>query len=96
VKETETGLAAADAEGRANAENIRTLISQHTDLIEKLGKSERSTEACRDDTEKLGIDLGNKISTLTSTISALDKSVSNRLVAIETTLRIKPPKELTS
>jgi len=67
---------------------------QHADLIEKLGEHGRSTVACREDTEKLGSDLGKKIEGLTAAVFSLDKSVSNRLVAIETTLSIKPPKEL--
>lgn len=93
VAESEGIHATMEAAGRANGESIRILLAQHTDLIQKLGEQKRSTEACHDDTTNLGIDLGAKITELIRSIATLDKSVAVRLTAIETTLKIQPPKE---
>lgn len=93
VKESEIVHASQETEARSNAENIRAILAQHVELVEKLGEQKRRSEAAHDDTERLGIDLGSKIDAQTHAISALDKSVSNRLVAIETTLKLKPPEK---
>lgn len=93
VKESEIAHSRMDAEARANAENIRIVIERQTDLIAKIGEQKRSSETAHDDTERLGIDLGSKIADLTHAIATLDKGVSNRLVAIETTLKLKPPEK---
>lgn len=93
VKESEIAHARIEAEGRANSESCRTLAAHNADILTRLGEQKQRSEAYHDDTERLGIDLGSKIADLTHAIATLDKGVSNRLVAIETTLKLKPPEK---
>lgn len=92
VKLLEEAKAGAEAERDLFRTSIDRLLTQHESLIGQLGRHERSTESCREDTEKLGIDLGVKLSDLTREVGRLNLDLSTRITRVETTLveRIRP------
>lgn len=79
--------ATAKAERAAFQTQITRTLDNQTRLIEQMGEHKRTTEACREDTEQLGIKLGSELHELNHTISAMDKSLSVRLAQVETILK---------
>ncbi len=86
VKELEEAKVKAETERDGFKEITNRLLTQHELMLHELGVHGRSTEACRDDTEKLGIDLGSKISDLTREVSKLNLDLSTRITRVETTI----------
>lgn len=87
VATLETESAAARAERAAFQSQITRMLDNQTALIERLGEQKRSTEACREDTEQLGIKLGSELHELNHTVSEMDKHLSVRLAQVETILK---------
>lgn len=83
--ETESGVARTERQHLQR--ELTRMVDNVTSLTKDLGRHERGTDQCREDTEKLGINLGSEIHKLTSTVSDLDKHLSVRLAQVETILR---------
>lgn len=66
---------------------ITRILDTQTRVLEAMGEHKNSVTVCREDTEKLGIDLGAKIHEQTLAVHAMDKNLSGRLVAVETILK---------
>lgn len=86
VGELETAKTMAFAEHELFKASINRLLSEQAQLIKELGKHERNTEACREDTANLGIALGSKIVELTREVGRLNLDLSTRLTKVETVL----------
>lgn len=65
----------------------RTTAAQ-TSILEKLGKAERSAEACSDDMQRYAIEIGVKVDSITRKLSSTELELSNRLVGVEKELQL--------
>ena len=79
VSNLEKGLTIANAERAVSARQIDKLVEQYGIMLERLGEAKRSSEACHDDTEALGIRIG-------TAVSELQREVASRLTRVETIL----------
>jgi hypothetical protein len=87
VKTLEDKAIASEQEREQFHDEIKDILATQKNILERMGEHGRGTEACREDTEKLGIELGAKVHEQTMAVNAMDKNLSNRLTAVETILK---------
>lgn len=87
VATLETESTAAKTARETLQQELSRAVDGFTVLTRELGRHERSTEACREDTEKLGISLGSEIHKLTQSVAQMDKHLSVEIATVQTILK---------
>lgn len=64
VKAIEDGYARLEGQFTEHQRSVDRVLGQNEHLIKELGKAERGTDQCREDTEKFSIEIGSKVDTM--------------------------------
>lgn len=78
-----------DGNQNAMQGQINQILGQHGTILERLGEAKKSAEKCNEDTVDLGIQIGSKIDVLGREVNAMNLSLSQRMKAVETVLKLK-------
>jgi len=89
VASLETESTTARAEREQHDREIDRLILQNAETLRILGESKRSAERCSEETVDMGITIGSKIDTIARQVIDMNLSLSQRMKAVETVLKIR-------
>jgi hypothetical protein len=79
----------AEGEHSAMQRQLDRVLNQHDSMISQLGEAKRSAEKCGEDTLESHTLIGNKVEELRREISTMNLNLSQRLIAVETVLKLK-------
>ena len=85
----ETEATTAKAEREQHDRELDRLMHQNAETLRILGESKRSAEQCREETVDLGNTIGSKIDTISRQVNDMNLSLSQRVKAVETVLKMR-------
>jgi hypothetical protein len=91
LRKVEDAHKQSEGERDADRLNISRLLGQHDTILGIIGGARESADRCSEQTRDLGIDIGAQVSDLGMKINKMELALVQRLTAVETTLRLRPP-----
>ena len=69
--------------------NLDRVLDQHQTMLERLSEARQTSEKCNEDVQDVAINIGARIDAVSRDINAMNLSLSQRIRAVETVLKIK-------
>jgi len=88
VSKTETDLVEVRALQEEHTRQVDRLLDQHESLITQVAESKKRADQCSEEFEDHAVILGSKIDELKNQSSRTELSISQRLTAVETELKL--------
>lgn len=89
VQKVETAQTALEGRFLEHQRSVDRLIDQHSQLLNQIGKAEKSSERCFDDMQKFTIDIGSKIDNLRREVVDQVGAIKVSLAEVKTEVNLR-------